>query len=400
MNATRLLRPSQIVVEVVEQHAVDAAFLWHLRDLATESPRHSRADLDALSRRVRAHLEGLRIAGEEGWELARAELESESPGAVFSCAATAILQRRLEWFEALVTGHAGDAASRRELVGALSFLPALATDPVMGALWHGDASRRALVFDAWANRRDPLPRRWRKALDDPSAALRASALRAAALGKKRSVIGRLRAHLYEETAGEARFYAAVASTVLSGDQDGPRVLQRFALLPGRQGRLAVKLALLASDPAEARRFRNALAQDAQTQAQAIIATGMLGDIDLVPWLIDQMRVPELARQAGEAFATLTGIALLEGGLDAPDGEDEPPSGEALLPLPRVDAVELAWRQWRRNKADGVAGRLFGERLTRKRMVRIFETGRQSQRAIAALALAVSSPTARWPEHRA
>jgi hypothetical protein len=62
-----------IVHEVVTQHAEEASFLWLLRHAAVSQPHYSLADLSKLDNRVEAHLDGLRVAGESGWNVVQGE---------------------------------------------------------------------------------------------------------------------------------------------------------------------------------------------------------------------------------------------------------------------------------------------------------------------------------------
>ena len=58
-----------IIEDIIIQHAEDAAFLWLLRDAAVTQPHYDLDDLAELDNRVEAHLDGLRIAGDAGWEI-------------------------------------------------------------------------------------------------------------------------------------------------------------------------------------------------------------------------------------------------------------------------------------------------------------------------------------------
>src|SRR5262249_55006208 len=72
-------RSGAIIPQIVEQHAEEAAFLWCLRDVATDQPHYTLRHLGDLEERVEAHLDGLRVAGVSGIQIARAQLEAE-PG--------------------------------------------------------------------------------------------------------------------------------------------------------------------------------------------------------------------------------------------------------------------------------------------------------------------------------
>lgn len=73
-----------VINEIVSQHAEEAAFLWLLRSNAVSAPHYSLKDLAKLDGRVEAHLDGLRVAGEPGWELCKAGLGNEENGEVFA----------------------------------------------------------------------------------------------------------------------------------------------------------------------------------------------------------------------------------------------------------------------------------------------------------------------------
>ncbi len=78
-----------IIAEIVSQHAEEAAFLWLLRSNAVSAPHYSLKDLAKLDDRVEAHLDGLRVAGEPGWELCKAALGNEENGEVFAASVMA-----------------------------------------------------------------------------------------------------------------------------------------------------------------------------------------------------------------------------------------------------------------------------------------------------------------------
>jgi hypothetical protein len=71
-------RPARTIVqEVVTQHAEETSFLWLLRHAAVSQPHYSLQDLSKLDNRLEAHLDGLRIAGESGWNVVQETLPFE-----------------------------------------------------------------------------------------------------------------------------------------------------------------------------------------------------------------------------------------------------------------------------------------------------------------------------------
>ncbi|MGA2256555.1 MAG: hypothetical protein ABSG53_18055, partial [Thermoguttaceae bacterium] len=75
---------------VVDQHAQQSALLWLRRDRAVTEPHYTMADMAKLDGRLDAHLDGLRIAGQEGWAAAERELGWLEAGEVFTGAVLAI----------------------------------------------------------------------------------------------------------------------------------------------------------------------------------------------------------------------------------------------------------------------------------------------------------------------
>src|SRR5258707_804049 len=78
-----------VIANVVSQHAEEAAMLWLLRRSATQAPHYSLADLAKIDGRVEAHLDGLRIAGEEGWRICEEQLAANEEGEVFAASVVA-----------------------------------------------------------------------------------------------------------------------------------------------------------------------------------------------------------------------------------------------------------------------------------------------------------------------
>ena len=85
----------RILTHIVEQHAEEAAFLWLLRDKAVDAPHYKRHHLARLDERVEAHVDGLRVAGEAGREIAWSQLQQWGEmGEMFAAARHASRDRR------------------------------------------------------------------------------------------------------------------------------------------------------------------------------------------------------------------------------------------------------------------------------------------------------------------
>ena len=140
-----------------------------------------------------------------------------------------------------------------------------------------------------------------------------------------------------------------------------------------------------------------------TRRTALLAAGAAGDPGAVPWLIDQMKLPALARLAGEAFSTITGADLAAEHLDEPPpekvetGPNDNPEDENVamdeddaLPWPNADAVQKWWAAHQRRFAAGT--RYFlGNAIAVDTLNQALGSARQRQRAAAALELALRQP---------
>src|SRR4051812_42887504 len=112
-----------MILSLVEQHASDAAFLWFRREGATRAPHHTLLTLCDVDERLQAHLDGLRVAGAVGTQVALAALADEEPGAVFVAAVLSVGTLDLQRFAELLDLASADPARLREIVSALGWLP-------------------------------------------------------------------------------------------------------------------------------------------------------------------------------------------------------------------------------------------------------------------------------------
>src|ERR1022692_5175170 len=107
--------------EVIDQHAEEAAFLWTQREHATCAPQYALKDLAKLDERVEAHLDGLRVAGNTGWETAVAQLE-QGRGEVFAAAVLAFESGDSTHTSAVLEVGCSAAPLASSLVSALGWL--------------------------------------------------------------------------------------------------------------------------------------------------------------------------------------------------------------------------------------------------------------------------------------
>lgn len=395
---------SRVLDQVVDRHAEEAAFLWLLRDGAVVAPHYSLIDLAKLDNRVEAHIDGLRIAGDAGWTACDEQLQYREPGEVFTAAVLALesgeaarLRRVYE-----VVGSAPE--TQRGLVSAFGW--------VDRAWWRGEV-RDLLVAEApfWrrlglaaaATQRVDPGRVLVESLQADSPSLRATALRVAALLGRMDLLPVVQASLNSDDEG-VRFSAAWAATLLGDRGAAPRAALAFVEADHPQfATPALGVALRALPLNEGLQWVGHFARQPQTRRQAVVACGILGDPVHIPWLLEQMAIPEVARVAGESFTMITGVDLayedLEGewpeDFDAgpteyPADDDVALDADEDLPWPEA-ALVADW--WSRNEERFPPGQryLIGSPIASAQLQAVLRNGLQRQREAAALELKLLSP---------
>lgn len=384
-----------------QQYAEMASFLWTRRVSAARAPHHTLADLAAMDERLDAHLDGLRIAGNHGWTVAASAIGEREPGALFTAAVLAF-ERGEGHASSLVLDHAESGLdARRELTAAIAHLRPAQAAPWTATLLEArsPALRTVGIGAAAAHRRDPGPALDR-ALGDVHVPLRCRALRA--LGE----LGRATFldHLREQATSsdrDVRFEAAWSAAVL-GDESANPVLCTLAARGGPLAERACHVAFRRMQLAEGRRRLALVAGLAGAERVAVIAAGALGDPAQIPWLVSAMEDPAIARVAGEAFTTITGVALRgdlqgerppgfrSGPGDDPDDDDVAMDPDDGLPWPRAGAIRELWAR-RGGSLPGEGRYLLGRPITRESALFVLAHGGQKHRAAAALELAGGSP---------
>jgi uncharacterized protein (TIGR02270 family) len=397
MSGTELRRT--VVPQVIAAHAEDTAFLWLTRDNAVRAPHYLLKDLAKLDDRVEAHIDGLRLAGDDGWELALTELKQPEPGEYFAAMVLALESGRKERI-ATVVERASDDGPLRGVVSALGWVDWEIAKPTVGGLIAAEDPRgRRIAIAACAVTRTDPGLHLGAALAHADAGLRARACRAVGEFGRRDLLGEMAPLLAAED-DNLRFRAAWSASLL-GDPRGFGPLWKFIGSSGWH-RTASALAVLlrALPPAQAQDWLRTLGRDPAQRRAAIAGIGIYGDPTYVPWLIQQMADLKLTRIAGEAFSMITGADLAYIDLDRrpPEGAETGPNDDPADPdvgmdpdnwLPWPDPERVA-KWWAAQKGGYTPGTryLLGKPITAEWLADVLRNGRQRQRAAAALELAI------------
>lgn len=405
---------STIIPVIVEQHAEESSFLWILRNYAVHAPHYKLKDLARLDDRVEAHLDGLRIAGQEGWKLCEEGLNIEKAGEVFSAAVLALESKDPARLEKVMAVSEQSPESVKGLISAFGWVePQQLSGTVKKLLQSSSTFCLQIGIAACAIHRanpgaflDGLLR-----AHDTPLQLQARALRTAGELKRRDLLYDIRDFLrVEDTA--CRFWATWSAVLLGDRGEVLEVLKSLLLNDSPLSQRALPVLLRAMPVETSHAWLKGLAQSPERQREVIAGTGMIGDPLYIPWLIKRMEVPELARLAGESFSLIAGVDITNENLEGErpkgfeSGPTENPEDEEValdpdedLPWPDPKKVQ-AWWDTRKNRFQTGTRYLLGAPITEGQCRKVLREGFQRQRAAAALELALMKPDAPLFEVRA
>lgn len=407
---------AQILLPIIEQHAEEAAFLWHLRDLAVEQPHYAQRHLLRLEERLEAHLDGLRVAGEVGLDLLGTQLESDlSAAAMFPVALLTLERGEASPIEPLLRIMELAPDTRHGFSGALGWAEPALIGRLVGRWLASEEPmfRLQAVIACSLHRADP-GQRLAVLIADPDLSVRRRAVRLAGELGRADLLEPLRALLDDPASDPALMDWAAWSMGLLGDRErAPWLMGEWARRSAAlDGGPALELAARLGEPAAIAGWVRRLNGDPATARLVLRALGAMGDPAAVGWLIGRMAEPASACLAGEAFALITGADLalldLEGPMPenaSPAGPNDDPADErvALDPdehLPWPDpALVTAW--WAERAGTMPKGRrhLLGMPIDEPCVRQAWAGGFQRQRRAAAYELALMAPAAGLPNWR-
>ena len=391
------------------QHALEAPFLWSARHRASHAPHHDLASLAFLDERLEAHLDGLRVAGDEAWPVLEEELFFDEPGDTFTATVLATEQGELRRVAALFDAMSENTSLQAGIVSAIGWTSLSTAQPILEHLLAASAPEelKCVGMAALAIHRHDPGARLAELMKSEHLPLRRRALRAAGELGRSDLLPQLEPS--SEADREARFWSSWSATLL-GSKTASDELQRF-MDDEHLGESATRLAMAAADvPAAARRIRELSDDGAPTRAALLRARALCAP-QLAPWLLEAMAIPALARLAGDAWATFSGVAI-DGAFAAPrpEGFESSPNDDPRdhnvaedpdekLRWPNPDALGQWWSQHRADFS-GAERYLAGKPLDAAQLRSVLRSGMQAQRHLAALHLALRDPTAPLFEVRA
>lgn len=406
--------PSRAVVPaVLAQHVGDAAALRLQRTVLVAAPHVELRRLARLDERLHAHLDGLVVAGDAGYRQVQEALESPGVGEIFTLAVLAIEREDTRQLDRLLALVDPVPEAARALVSAVGWVSAATVRAVTaGWLRSAEPLARWLGLAACAAHRVDAGATLDRALQSEHPRERSLAIRSAGVLGRTDRLPACLHHLRDDDV-QGTLQAAFAATLLGDKAMARDALRDLALsasapLDPAERLAALRLCLLAASVEEARAIVRRLAAQPERRRLAIQAAGWAGDLQAVPWLLQQMADVRHARVAGEAFTLLTGADLAALDLEGPtppardasgSGPNDDPADENVamdaddsLPWPDVDRLRRWWAAQPMPSGGAAGVRSFlGGPVSSEHLGRVLRTGRQRQRAVAALLQVLRQP---------
>jgi len=388
--------------DVLEQHVEEAAFVWLRRAAAALSPAHDSPALAEIDERLDAHIDGVRIASEDGLAVCEAALEDSEPGTVFTLLVRALEAADAGRIDKVLALADTSAPAARGAISALAWVPVDVARKTIDALLstNGPDARLRLGIAASSARREDPGAALREGLSRDDLRLRARALRAAGELGRLDLLPLVRAQIGAADEGCA-FWGAWSAALL-GERSAHAALWTIADRDGALREPAAMMAARGPDVREGRGRVEALLAWPESARIGVKAAGALGDPSIVPSLLESLTKPDLARLAGEAFTTISGVPIERslvgeapegapsGPTDRPEDTDVAMDPDWQLPWPSAPAVRRAWSERENGFRRGVR-HFWGGPISADGLASVLSRGSQRARSWAALELARLSP---------
>jgi uncharacterized protein (TIGR02270 family) len=287
------------------------------------------------------------------------------------------------------------------VIAALAFVSYERSERFMRPLVTARAAilQRIGIAAAAAHGRD-LGADFAQALGATDPALRARAAKAVGELGRRDLVRALE-FMFDDPDPACRFAAVWSATVL-GDASAAQMVWSFCQGDAPFVEDACCLAALADPMGAPAKLRDFAARSGDFRS-AFVGVAALGDSVLVPWLFEQMRTPDHARIAANAFVCITGVDMVANRLTAkpPEGfrggpNDDPNDHDVAmdpdhgLPWPDPNALQTWWSGVRK---DFPAGTRFwlGRSIAADGVDHALRAGNQKLRRAAAGAYARRAP---------
>jgi uncharacterized protein (TIGR02270 family) len=401
LGIANLAAATQPLNHIVQQYADEVATLHVARNRLVSSAGIALEALSRFDNRIAAHLDGLAVAGKDGFDACDALMEEPSAEAVFTCAVAALEAGETARLQRLIARLEDEIPPRDGLVAAFGWVGRDRLRGVVADLLHSpEAWRRSAAIAACAMHGvDPGLATW---TSDPDPNLRARVFRAAGELGKREFVSAIAKSVLDEDA-ECRFWSSWSAVLLGDRREALDSVISTAFESDTYGSMALQLGLQTLDVDGGHSLLRSRAEDKEHVRQVIKGAGFIGDARYVPWLIGHMADDKLARLAGECFSVITGLDLSQppffrqqpedfesGPNDEPEDDNVEMDEDGDLPWPEQAKVQAWWDQHGARFTTGIR-HFVGAPPSRVHCIHVLKNGYQRQRIAAAYHLCLLDP---------
>jgi uncharacterized protein (TIGR02270 family) len=313
---------------IAQQMADNASFLWVLRDRQRREPYVYAEHIKELDGRIQANLDGLLLYGEEAWAIAQANGEFPQGGEAFCLGVLAFSGDDVNKIQYATEFALQNPDTFKGMVSALAWLPGSKVHPWITQFFQSkNLEHKRIALAACRVRRED-PAGYLNAILDRRDCIEHLPLLAESFRCvdffKRTELRKLSLEHIKNPDSAVAFWAIVSSGQ-AFDQ-----LKPFCTSAEPVAQFSPRALLLAMThlPSETARLWISEWVELGFLRLAVQACGFLGDPTTLPWVIEQMKNPELNRAAGEAFYLICGQQVstrpmeIDDAADAVDSADE------------------------------------------------------------------------------
>ena len=389
--------------EICEQHVDNVITYWSQWQIAMGQPMYSKNTLLVIEEKLRENIAGMMSNALDSWNYIACLLDNARPETIFAAAQIAFRSYKTRRIRQVMEATEVSEGLEVGFTSALAWLPNDIVHPWLRRfLKSKDLTHKSIALKA-CRLRGATPHKYLNRFLKEKAYTKHRKLYSESL----RIVGELKVRTEKESlykalkySGAIRFWA-LQSLVLLGDHRMARQLAPYIFECNQFQFKAIDIVFRVVPSGEAWELINELRSQKHLQRCAIKAAACLGDPAAIPWLLEWMRDPPLARVCGEAFYTITGIHLNKFclSMDPPYTDEEltemDPSVELShlredehLPWPDTENIWVHWHNNSRPVLHQGERYLLGERIQADNLPWVIENGKQRQRRAAALELAL------------
>jgi|GEM_PF-6722222 len=340
------------IPEVINAHFDEAAYLYSEFQAEVKAPELNASYLNGVVARIDANLEGLTINAAAASEHCDSAIEGEDAGEFFVAAYLAFQAGDLEKIKPLAEAAQAHAPLLEAVACGLAWHPwALCGFWAAKFISAKQTAMAAVGLFCFNTHKKPLPIRFDdlliRSLSEKNATELPLLLSIARKNNDATILPILQQKNATSEPENTQF-EMLATRLKLGDANALPLLKPFVLAENDQREPALQLAFSHLKIDEAKQWMGELKNTPDAERYLLLAVGAMNEKTLLPWVVKQMEIPELARIAGQVFCVLTGQDLRKNDWvitdDAMDEQWLALEGDEDLDWPDVAKIQQAMMQ--------------------------------------------------------